>query len=536
MPETTIYRARRVVTLTPAEPEAFAVAGGRVLATGRLADLRAGFPDAEQVDLGDGVVVPGFNDAHMHIAMTAEDLLHLDLSVNAVRSVADILARVGEAAAGQAPGTWIRGSRYDDGKMAQPLTRWDLDEAAPDHPVLVVQVAGHWGVVNSAALRAAGIDEDSAPPPGGSFGRDATGRLNGVLFEQALFDFAYPAVSRTGSTVVPQTSFEEKLTGLGRAVRLFHAAGLTSITDALIGPDDLRLLIEGERRGLLTLRTNVLIAAEHYEAMRRVGLTGAFGGDRLRIAGIKTFVDGAIGGRTCLLETPFEGTTDDYGIQTRTEDELRDTVRMAQRDGMPVGVHANGDRAIGLILGLFEEAQAADPRPGLRHRIEHCTVVTEDILRRMRRLDAIAVPFGSYVHYHGGRLLDWYGEERLRRMFAHRWFTDAGVLAAGSSDFPCGPFEPLLALQSCVTRRGWDGPVLGENQRLSAEEALALYTVNAAASTGESACKGRLAPGMLADFVVLGADPVGAAPDTLSGVPVRETYVGGVRVWAQEET
>ncbi|MBO0688780.1 MAG: amidohydrolase family protein, partial [Candidatus Dormibacteraeota bacterium] len=120
---TRIYRARRVVTLTPAEPEAFAVVGDRVVATGRLDDLRGGFPDAEQVDLGDAVVVPGFNDAHMHLAMTAEDLLHLDFSVNAVHSIADILARVGEAAAGQAPGSWIRGSRYDDGKMAQALTR-----------------------------------------------------------------------------------------------------------------------------------------------------------------------------------------------------------------------------------------------------------------------------------------------------------------------------------------------------------------------------------------------------------------------------
>jgi predicted amidohydrolase YtcJ len=522
--------------MTQDEADAFCVRDGRVVATGQHRDLTDRFIGAEHVDFGEATVTPGFNDAHMHLLMAAEDLLHLDLSAAAVGSLAEIKARIGAEAARTPPGELIRGSRYDDAKMAEGrvLTRFDLDEVAPDHPVLVIHVAAHWGVANSRALELAGIDDGTEAPPGGAYGHDASGRHNGVLYEQALFDVANPQVSRTGRAVAPPSTFEDRLVGVSRAVRMFHAAGLTSIGDAMVGAGDLGLLAEAERRGILTLRVNALISAEQYDAVRAAGDVLA-GSERLRIGGIKTFVDGAIGGRTCLLEQPFEGTSDDYGIQTRTEGELREVVRMAHEDGMAACVHANGDRAIKLILDVFEEAEAEHPRRGPGDRIEHCSIVSEDILRRMRRLGATAVPFGSYVHYHGAKLLDWYGERRVARMFAHRWLIDAGVGVAGSSDYPCGPYEPLLALQSCVTRTGYDGGPIGEGQRISPYEALSLYTTRAAGAAGEPGVEGRLAPGQQADFVVLGDDPLTADPTTLASIPVIATYVGGARVWSADE-
>ena len=231
------------------------------------------------------------------------------------------------------------------------------------------------------------------------------------------------------------------------------------------------------------------------------------------------------------MEQPFEGTTDDFGMQTVDDATLRDVVRRAHLDGNRVCVHANGDRAIRKLLGFLEAANGEQHRPDLHHRIEHCSIVDDDILDRMQRLGAIAAPFGSYVHYHGGKLLDWYGPKRIERMFAHRSFIDRGVAVAGSSDYPCGPYQPLLALQSCVTRTGYDGAPLGLSQRITPQEALALYTVNAAYASGEDPIKGRLAPGFLADFVVLGDDPLTADPSTLGAVPVRATYVGGANVW-----
>ena len=520
--------------MTADEPEAFAVIAGRVAAVGTIAHLLDQFLRAKLEDFGDRVVIPGFNDAHMHLAMTAEDLLHLDLSVDAVRSIRELQASVRSQAALTPVGGWIRGSRYDDGKMAEGrlLTRWDLDQAAPAHPVLVVHVAAHWGVMNTAGLRLAGIDDASVPPAGGTYGRDSSGRLNGILYEQALFDCAYPQLSRTGATVVPASSFEQKLNAVARACEMFHAAGLTSICDALVGPEDIRLLSEAKRRGLLTMRVNVLVAAERYDEVRRLGWKQDAGDAWLRMAGVKTFVDGAIGGRTCLLDQPFEGSSDDYGIQTRSTSELIDTVFKAHEDGTRICVHANGDRAIKLILDVIEEAYSKRPGPQQSHRIEHCSVVNEEILARMKWLRLTAVPFGSYVNYHGARLIDWYGESRLARMFAHRWFIDSEIPVAGSSDFPCGPYEPLLALQSCITRQGWDGSLIGANQRVAPIEALELYTTRAAAATGEESYKGMLRPGFVADFVILGGDPLTARREDVAKIPVLATYVDGQPVWS----
>ena len=207
---------------------------------------------------------------------------------------------------------------------------------------------------------------------------------------------------------------------------------------------------------------------------------------RLRVGGIKTFVDGAIGGRTCLMEEPFEGTSDDFGMQTLSDAELRDVVRMVHGDGNRVCTHANGDRAIGKLLDQLEARTTSGRSPDLHHRIEHCSIVNDEILGRMKALGAIAAPFGSYVHYHGGKLLDWYGPRRIERMFAHRAFLDRGIAVAGSSDYPCGPYQPLLALQSCVTRTGFDGAPLGLSQRISPLEALGLYTPAPAYASGEA--------------------------------------------------
>ncbi len=526
-----IFHARRVITMTSQEPEAFAVLGERIVATGSVDSLAARFPEAERVDFGGGVVVPGFNDAHMHPSQVAEDLLHLDASPKSTRSIADLKAALLRQAAEVPSGRWIRASRYDDSKMAEgrTLSRADLDEVTPNHPVLVVHVSGHWAVANSKALEAGGIDDASEAPPGGEFGRDATGRLNGILYEQAMFNFAYPSMA-SGPTVIPPSTVDEKLEGLARALKMFNAAGLTSVGDALVGPKEMELYLEAERRGMLTLRVNLLVTADNFDAVQRLGLRTGFGSHWLRFGGVKTFVDGAVGGRTLLLEQPSEG-MDHQGIQVTPTKELADIVRRVHEAGSRLAVHANGDRAISMLLDMLESAQEAHPRMDAHHRIEHCTVVTEEILRRMKRLGAIAVPFGSYVAYYGGKFVEWYGADRVEHMFAHRSFLDAGIPVAGSSDYFCGPFEPLLALQSCVTRRGSDGVVVGANQRITPYEAISLYTTGSAYASHEQDVKGRLAPGYLADFVVLGEDPLTTDPDRLAGIPVMATYVGGKRVW-----
>jgi predicted amidohydrolase YtcJ len=530
MAHTRIVTARHIITMTDDAPAALALTDGRVTSTGALADLRERYPAADVVDFGQAVVAPGFHDAHLHLGSTADQLLQVDLSYPSVQSLAEVCRRVRNQAITTAPDSWIVGSRYDDGKMAEdrPLTRYDLDEVAPDHPVLVRQVAGHWGVVNSRALELGGIVDASQSPEGGAYGRDGAGRLNGVLYERALVEFvASPAGGGRG--VVPATSLEDRLAGLDRAARMFAAAGLTSVCDASTAPEDVTLFEAGRQRGLLNLRVSMLVRHASYEAMRRLARWPQ--GEFLRVTGVKAVLDGAIGGRTCLLDEPFEGTTDDHGIQAMSTRDLHDMIGMLARDGQRPCVHANGDRAISLLLDELEQV-APEAWPGVRPRVEHCSIVTEPILDRLRALGAVTTPFASYVHYHGNNLRKWYGDRRLRRMFAHRSFLDWGIPVAAASDFGCGPFEPLLGMQSCVTREAWDGGTLGDNQRISAREALALYTTGAAYATGEEHVKGRLAPGYYADFVVLGDDPLTVEPARLSQIPVLATYVAGEPVWS----
>lgn len=531
MAETAIVTANTIISMAGDAPRAFSVADGRIGATGRLVDLRQQYPQAEVIDFGEAVIVPGFHDAHMHLGSTADSFLQVDLSWPSVRSLAEVTRRIRDRGVVSAPGSWIIGTRYDDGKMseARPLTRFDLDEAAPDHPVLVRQVAGHWGVVNSTALALTGLDDASEAPEGGAFGRDAAGRLNGVLYERALTDLMRSPESG-GKGVVPANTLDDRLAGLSEASKMFAASGLTSLCDASTGPEDIELFEEGRRRGLLTLRVSMLVRHASYDLLRRTDRWPD--SEFLRVTGVKAVLDGAIGGRTCLLEEPFEGTSDDHGIQAMPTRDLRDMIGLLARDGQRPCVHANGDRAISLLLDELEQVQP-ESWPTLRPRVEHCSIVTDDILSRLKKLGAVTTPFASYVGYHGNNLRKWYGEQRLRRMFAHRSFLDWGVPVAAASDFGCGPFEPLLGMQSCVTREAWDGGTLGENQRISAYEALALYTTGAAYATCEEHVKGKLAPGFYADFVVLGDNPLSVDPARLSQIPILATYVGGEQVWSR---
>ncbi len=524
---TQIFTSATVHTLSGSAPAAFATSGERIVAAGTAERLRSMFPDARLHDFGDHVVVPGFNDAHQHPTMMAEQLLDVDLSPEQVTSRDEIFDRLRERAATTPAGEWVLGSRYDHGKSTggEVLTRDHLDAVCPDHPVFLRQIGMHWGVLNSAGLRAVGLAEDSEAPVGGELGRDESGRLTGTVYERAMYELVDAAI--------PARGLDDQRRGLSRYQQMMHAAGITSVGDALVWPWGLRLLQEAHARGELTLRVNMLLAYSMLDDLEALGLRTGLGDARLRVGGIKAFVDGAVAGGTCLLEEPYEDGCA-HGIQAMPTDELTEFVRRVHDAGSTVCVHANGDRAIRLLLDAVESAQRARPRPGARHRIEHCSLVDAEIVRRIAALGMVAVPFGSYVAFHGEKLPGYYGTRRLARMFPHRDLLDARIAVAGSSDFPCGPYEVLRALRSCVTRRTQDGTELGGNQRITPAEALALYTTGSAYAAGEERYKGRLAPGMLADFVVLDRDPLRTPGEELTDIQVRQTWVGARRVWASD--
>ncbi|MFH8619607.1 amidohydrolase [Streptomyces sp. NPDC017979] len=517
-----IVSARRVHTMagapgtagTDRPVTALAVLGEQVVATGTTAALRSRFPGAEHFDHGPGVIVPGFNDAHQHLGDLADGSDEIDLSTAEFGELSAVLAALAARIGAAAPGKWVRAHRYDETRTApRALTRGDLDSLGDSAPVLVTHVSDHSAVLNTRALHIAGLDPERVPD----------GRVHGPELFRLLW---------SDEAIVDKPSTDGWIAGVERLTARYHAAGITSIGDALVSPGQLGRYQEARRRGRLTVRVNALVDVAHADAYLSLGVGSGFGDSWLRIGGFKAFVDGAVAGRSCLLEQPFsDSDPPDHGEQVTPTAELHALFERVHRAGSTMAVHANGDRAIGVLLDVVEQVQAAHPRPGPVHRIEHCTVLGPGLAARIKAAGLAAVPFGSYLTAHGTKLLQWYGAERLHRMFPHRTLLDHAVPVAGASDHSAAPFEPLIALRDMVTRTSPDGVVLGASQRITAADALWTYTVGSATVAGEAHVKGALTPGRLADYVVLDDDPLTVDPDGLAEVGVRETVVGGVTRW-----
>jgi predicted amidohydrolase YtcJ len=505
--------------------EAFAVRHGRFYAVGSTADIRKLITrQTKVIDAAGMTVVPGFIDAHTHPAASgAEHLMFVDCDR---RKIADIQEAIRQRAARSREGDWVIGFKYDDTKLAdgRPLSRADLDAAAPKHPVRVTHRGGHTAIYNSLAFQLAGISRDTPDPDGGKFGRDKDGNLTGFVAERA--------VDRVKKLPVPTRA--EGKEGARIISELMTAAGLTSVHDADADRANWLAYQDARAAGELRFRVYVMANPDLFETFKAAGLRQGFGDDRLRIGGLKLYADGSASERTMRMSKPYVGRPNDYGILVTTQDKLNDQVRDAFAHNFQVGVHANGDVAIDMVLTAYELAQRAQPRPDARPRIEHCTLVTPALLKRIAVLGAIPTPFYTYVHYHGDKWAQ-YGDERLQWMFAHRSFLDHGIKVAGASDYVPGPFEPLMAIQSMVTRKDIKGHVWGDSQKIQVAEALRICTLHGAYASFEEKTKGSIAPSKLADFVVLAADPHTTDPDKIKEIKVVRTVVGGKTVHPKGE-
>jgi len=451
-----------------------------------------------------------------------------------VKSLANLTGLVQMEAGRLAPGEWIHGVLYDDTKMeGGPLIRDVLDGAAPQNPVIIVHVSGHWAVVNSAALAAGGLTDQSPNPKGGELGRDpGTGRLTGRLTEMAMFNFAFESLAVT-PTVVPPFTRELRRTAVKKAAAILNSAGICGVGDALTGPNYVSTYHDLHAAGELTLRVNMMIPHIFLPRLEKIGLLGPWGNEWVRASGIKVIIDGAIAGRTAALKDGYANDPDNHGVLLIQEQaELDEIIESIHQAGYQACIHANGDIAIEMALKSIERAQTLSPRKDPRHRIEHCTMVDDRLLAWMARLGVIALPFGSYIWQHGEKLRPFYGK-RADRMFAHGSFLQAGVKVAGSSDHPAGLYPPLLGVQSMVTRQTAAGEVIGPAEKIPLLEAFRMFSQYAAYATGEEHTRGRLSPGMLADMVVLEQDPWMCPPDEISAIGIHRTIVGGRIVFGE---
>jgi predicted amidohydrolase YtcJ len=509
-----------IITVDADRPraQAIAIARDRISAVGTDAEMRAlADRNTKLVDLGGRTVVPGFIDAHSHPAVAGR--LHLRQVDADLRSIAAIQAAIRERAAKTPKGEWIVAFKYDDTKTSEGrlLTREDLDAATTDHPVYVEHRGGHSAYVNSLAFERAGIKEDTPDPQGGRYVREG-GRLTGKVVETGQVAF-----ERTIPNVYSRDDYRE---GVKLISNMLARTGVTSVHDAYGNPDDLRAYQDARDAGELLTRVYCLIGSSALDRFIAAGVRTGLGDEWVRVGAVKMTCDGSISERTARLSQPYVGRPNDFGILVRNEDELYPIAKKAHEAGWQIGIHANGDVAIDLVLGIYERLQREMPRRDPRFRIEHCTVINDDLVRRIAKLGVIPNPFSTYVYFHGEKMRE-YGAERLNSMFAVRSFLDAGVKVTQTSDYPPGPFEPMMALQSSVTRTDIRGTVWGPKQKVTVEEALRVGTLHGAYASFEEEQKGSLTPGKLADLVVLGRDPLREPPLSLITIPIERTMVGG---------
>jgi predicted amidohydrolase YtcJ len=517
-PDTILYNGRILTMSTrEREVEALALAGSRVLAIGTSAQMLAlAGPGARRTDLGGKRVTPGFNDAHSHPCDSGVALLTqvaLDMA-----SIETIKQAIHAKALATPPGEWVVGFLYDDTKTPRPLDRADLDVAAPDHPVVVQHRGGHTAFVNSRALALVKVTEESPDPAHGQYFRDAAGRHNGRVAEKAVDGFLALAIK-------PPTR-QDYRKGAALISRQFSSRGITSACEADGSPAILQGYQDARDAGELMGRFYTHIDFGELDKMMAAGVHTGFGDEWVRVGAVKLFADGSISERTALLSTPYAGLGEFRGISRASRETLYQQAAQAYLAGWQVGTHANGDVAIDTILGVYEQLQREHPRRDARLRIEHCTLVTPVLVARIKAAGVIPLPFAGYVYFHGEKM-HFYGEERLRHMFAMRDFLDAGIKAAPGSDYTASPAEPMLWLRSEVTRTDASGHTWGANQRISIEEAIRCSTVNGAYASFEEGIKGSLEPGQLADLVVWDRDLLAIDPLNLLSVKPERTMLGG---------
>jgi predicted amidohydrolase YtcJ len=527
-PDLVVFNAK-VYTVDSRMPkaEAFAVRDGRFVAVGSSEEIRklAG-KRTRSLDAGQMTIVPGFIDCHNHA--TGDVLLYEVLVGNpfevefvTIASVVDKLRRK----AGETPaGTWVEGYFFDDTKVKdkRQLTASDLDEVSTDHPVAVHHRGGHTSYYNNKALQMAGITRSTPNPPGGTFDRDAKGDLNGRVTDRALNVFDKVGARKTYTAAEQAQRSRDALAHISKQ---FVRYGLTSVHHE---GGDLLALQQIRARGDLQHRVSFETSGSTLEAMIANGIETGFGDEWIRFGATSEHTaDGSFSERTMALSTPYPGIQPAYrGNLTESQDDLNAWTERVHRAGIQLNCHANGDVAIDRVLTAYERAQRLFPAKDPRPKITHCTLINDDLLRRIKALGVVPTPFTSYAYYNSDKF-HFYGQELMKRCMAFRSFLDAGIAVAAGSDFSPGPFSPLMGIQGMVTRTGWNGETWGANQRVTVDEAIRINTLNGAYASHEEAIKGSISAGKLADYVVLADDPHTVNQAKIKDIKIVRTVTGG---------
>ncbi|WP_299968959.1 amidohydrolase [uncultured Roseobacter sp.] len=509
--------------------EAIAFWGGKVLATGTDIEIAGLIGPDTRVEVLDGrLVVPGLNDAHMHLIPYGTAMAEVDLRPAAAPTLDALLAAVRERAAHLGPGDWVIGRGYDHFKLdlGRHPYREELDTAAPENPVYIVRTDGHLAVANSRALTLAGIDEETPSPPGGLIERQ-NGKLTGLVAETGR----EPLMQ-----VLPAASVEDLVGSIERGGADLLSRGITSCMEAAVGIRDgwteMLAYQMAHRTGRLPLRVYATLMGDKTRSILpnciEAGMISGGGDDMFRIGPVKIFTDGSAGGRTAAMTRPYlGGDTEDLGLLCLEDAEVREMVLDGHRRGFRFAIHAIGDAAIDQVLDALEAALIDTPDPGRRHRIEHCGWLRPDQMARMASAHILPAPQPAFLYYFGDLYLTLLEAERVAASHPMRDWIEAGLHPSASTDCPVVEIDPLANLYTMVTRKTERGTEIGADQALSIEEALDAYTRASAYAAHEEDIKGCLVAGQLGDAAVFDTDFLTCAPEDILSARCDLTVLGG---------
>lgn len=526
-PADLVYRGGTVRTMTGEVHSGLACRNGLFTAVGTDAEISALIgPDTTVVELDGRTVLPGFIETHLHPYMLGMNAAHVDAGPDACPDIETLVAALSARAAGSDAGEEILGTGFDDSLVADDrgLTVADLDRVSTTRPVVVRHLSGHGLYANSVALRSAGIDQSTPEPVGGTIVRFTDGTPTGELLE-------VPAMMLLGDVgqLFPAGGLDE---ALRLALRRMASVGVTSFHDLFVTDEMLESYQRMDEAGELFLRARAYLGLYVVEGMDAAG-TSPYASEMFAVAGVKLISDGSLQLHTGALSEPYHDLGGCHcGEMAIPAGDLSEMVASCHSAGRQVAIHTNGDRAIDHALDAIEAAAAGSDKT-IAHRLEHVQTLREDQIHRMRELGVRASVFVNHVYYWGDRHRDRFlGPERGSRISPLASITAAGIPFALHCDCPVTPVNPLFTIDTAVNRVTRDGHVLGPEQRIDPATALAGYTSSAATIAGEEAVKGTIAPGLLADFVVLSDDPQTCAPTGIKDITVLATVVGGREVYS----
>jgi predicted amidohydrolase YtcJ len=501
---------------------------GRIAAVGPAGPVRAAAgPDAQVVRLDGATVLPGLIDAHCHVSDVGYLAAGADCRQPSAPDIPAIQARLRDAASRTPAGTWVTGSGYVEYQLREGRhpTRADLDAAVPDRPAVLYHTSLHACVLNSAALAEAGFADGQPDPPGGALGRDATGRLDGVLYEGPMFALFEHNVR----VDLARMSAAQQAGLMQVAGQHFATLGVTAACDADVRRDTLTAFAAADEHGMLPMRIYGLVVHDQVDWLLESGLRGRHS-DRLTADAVKIWADGGMSTRTAAIHGSYPVPPYGSGIMFFSRDELTGMVGDFAARGFQVCIHAQGDRAIETVLEAYAAVLAEGGGNPRRHRIEHAGAMYPALTARAAELGIVVASQPGFLSTLGDGFADAFPESS-DQLYAFASWRRSGIRVAGSSDAPVITASPLTGIRDAVLRRTAGGQVLGPGERLTARDALAMYTRAAAFAMHREDEIGSLEPGKLADFVVLDASPLDVDPERIGDIEVLATVVAGTPVY-----